>query len=82
MNTRAPAVTAGTAVYAIGDVHGRADLLSELLARAWTRNMSKVQSMAQVAWDWLQELNEGLIALSGARHMRVLSREKLQTLAS
>ncbi|MBI3153791.1 MAG: DNA polymerase III subunit alpha [Burkholderiales bacterium] len=38
--------------------------LSELLARAWTTNVQRTQ--AWVRWDWLQELGEGLIALSGA----------------
>ena len=39
--------------------------LSELLARAWTQNAGKAQ--ASVKWAWLAELNEGLIALSGAQ---------------
>ena len=39
--------------------------LSELLARAWTRNAGKLQ--ASVKLDWLKELNEGLLALSGAQ---------------
>ena len=38
--------------------------VSELLARAWTRNVQRTQ--AWVKWDWLQELGGGLIALSGA----------------
>jgi DNA polymerase-3 subunit alpha len=38
--------------------------LSELLARAWTRNTQRAQ--AWVKWEWLQELGAGLIALSGA----------------
>ncbi len=38
--------------------------LCELLARAWTRNAQRTQ--AWVKWDWLDELNQGLIALSGA----------------
>lgn len=38
--------------------------LCELLARAWTVNVQRAQ--AWVKWDWLQELGEGLIALSGA----------------
>ena len=38
--------------------------LSELLARAWTTNVQRTQ--AWVRWDWLHELGEGLIALSGA----------------
>jgi DNA polymerase-3 subunit alpha len=39
--------------------------LSELLARAWTQNTGKAQACVKLAW--LQELNEGLIALSGAQ---------------
>ena len=39
--------------------------LSELLARAWTRNAAKGQ--AQCTWAWLEELSPGLIALSGAQ---------------
>ena len=39
--------------------------LSELLARAWTQQGSKVQ--ASVKLEWLKELNEGLICLSGAQ---------------
>ena len=39
--------------------------LSELLARAWTRSPSKTQAVVQ--WQWLEELGEGLIALSGAQ---------------
>ncbi|MFM6985195.1 MAG: DNA polymerase III subunit alpha [Hydrogenophaga sp.] len=38
--------------------------LSELIARAWTRNV--VRDQALVRWEWLQELNAGLILLSGA----------------
>jgi DNA polymerase-3 subunit alpha len=38
--------------------------LCELLARGWTRNAQRAQ--AWIKWDWLDELNEGLIALSGA----------------
>ena len=38
--------------------------LSELLARAWTRNTQRAQ--AQLQWAWLEELSGGLIALSGA----------------
>jgi len=37
--------------------------LSELLARAWTRNAQRTQ--AWVKWEWLDELSGGLIALSG-----------------
>ncbi len=39
--------------------------LSELLARAWTRNV--VKNLALSTWAWLEELSEGLIALSGAQ---------------
>ncbi len=39
--------------------------LSEILARAWTRGAAKGQALC--AWAWLEELNEGLIALSGAQ---------------
>ena len=39
--------------------------LSELLARAWTQQGSKAQ--AAIKLDWLTELNEGLIVLSGAQ---------------
>jgi DNA polymerase III subunit alpha len=38
--------------------------LCELLARAWMRNV--VRDQAVLRWEWLQELNEGLILLSGA----------------
>lgn len=38
--------------------------LSEILTRAWTKNV--VRDQAVVKLEWLQELNEGLIALSGA----------------
>ncbi len=38
--------------------------LCELLARAWTRNTLRDQAVVQR--DWLQELNAGLICLSGA----------------
>ncbi|MBP6597880.1 MAG: DNA polymerase III subunit alpha [Giesbergeria sp.] len=39
--------------------------LSELLARAWTRNLVKNQAVC--SWDWLQELGAGLIVLAGAQ---------------
>jgi len=39
--------------------------LCELLARGWTQNVLKAQSVVQMAW--LQELSEGLILLSGAQ---------------
>jgi len=38
--------------------------ICELLARAWTANV--VRDQAAIKWEWLQELNEGLIVLSGA----------------
>ena len=41
--------------------------LSELLARAWTQNVGRGQSQAVCKLEWLQELNGGLIALSGAQ---------------
>jgi DNA polymerase-3 subunit alpha len=39
--------------------------LSELLARAWTRNVVKAQAVVRL--EWLKELSEGLILLSGAQ---------------
>ena len=39
--------------------------LSELLTRAWTRGVLRDQAI--ISLDWLSELNEGLIALSGAQ---------------
>ncbi|MEP6789847.1 MAG: DNA polymerase III subunit alpha [Ramlibacter sp.] len=39
--------------------------LCELLARAWTRNVVKAQAVCKL--EWLRELGEGLIALSGAQ---------------
>ena len=39
--------------------------LSELLTRAWTRGVMREQAI--ICLDWLSELNEGLIALSGAQ---------------
>jgi DNA polymerase III subunit alpha len=39
--------------------------LCELLARAWIRNLVKVQGACKL--EWLRELGEGLIALSGAQ---------------
>jgi len=38
--------------------------LCELISRAWLRHEQRAQ--ACVRWEWLDELNEGLIALSGA----------------
>ena len=38
--------------------------LCELISRAWLRHEQRAQ--ACVKWEWLCELNEGLIALSGA----------------
>lgn len=39
--------------------------LCEILARAWTRNVVRAQAIARL--EWLQELGEGLILLSGAQ---------------
>ncbi|WP_293606343.1 DNA polymerase III subunit alpha [Polaromonas sp. UBA4122] len=39
--------------------------LSELLTRAWTKNV--VRDQAVIKLEWLEELNEGLIALSAAQ---------------
>ncbi len=39
--------------------------LCELLARGWTQNVVKAQSVLKLSW--LQELSEGLILLSGAQ---------------
>ena len=39
--------------------------LSELLARAWTTHV--VRDVAVLRWEWLHELNAGLICLSGAQ---------------
>src|SRR5206468_5633004 len=39
--------------------------LCELLARAWTKNL--VKNLAACKPEWLRELGEGLIALSGAQ---------------
>ncbi len=41
--------------------------LSELLARAWTQNVSRGQSQAACKLEWIEELSGGLIALSGAQ---------------
>ncbi|MGV8805267.1 MAG: DNA polymerase III subunit alpha [Polaromonas sp.] len=39
--------------------------LCELITRAWTKNV--VRDQAIIKLEWLQELNDGLIALSGAQ---------------
>ncbi|MEJ6022703.1 DNA polymerase III subunit alpha [Ramlibacter sp. PS4R-6] len=39
--------------------------LCELLARAWTKNVVKAQGACKI--EWLKELGEGLIVLSGAQ---------------
>lgn len=39
--------------------------LCEILARAWTRNVVRAQGVTRL--EWLQELGEGLIVLSGAQ---------------
>ncbi|MDM0030973.1 DNA polymerase III subunit alpha [Variovorax sp. J22P271] len=41
--------------------------LSELLARAWTQNVGRGQAQAACKLTWLEELQGGLIALSGAQ---------------
>lgn len=41
--------------------------LSELLARAWTQNVGRGQAQAVCKLAWLEELQGGLIALSGAQ---------------
>lgn len=38
--------------------------LCDMISRAWTSNANTDKAL--VKWDWLAELNEGLIALSGA----------------
>ncbi|HUG26246.1 DNA polymerase III subunit alpha [Piscinibacter sp.] len=40
--------------------------LCELLSRGWLLNAQRAQ--AWLKWEWLAELNNGLIALSGAEH--------------
>ncbi len=40
--------------------------LCELLARAWVHNAQRTQ--AWVRWEWLAELGDGLVVLSGADH--------------
>ncbi len=47
-------------------VHGRQGYLNlcELLARGWVDNVQRAQAVLK--WDWLAELGDGLIALSGA----------------
>ncbi len=40
--------------------------LSELLSRAWIQNVQRNQ--ACLKWEWLEELQQGLICLSGAQH--------------
>ena len=39
--------------------------LCELLTRAWTQSPSKTQALAR--WEWVRELADGLILLSGAQ---------------
>ncbi|MEO7241824.1 MAG: DNA polymerase III subunit alpha [Variovorax sp.] len=41
--------------------------LSELLARCWTRNLGRGQAQPTCKLEWLAELNEGLLLLSGAQ---------------
>ncbi|MDN3920184.1 DNA polymerase III subunit alpha [Roseateles violae] len=39
--------------------------ISELLSRAWIQNV--IRNQACLKWEWLEELGEGLICLSGAQ---------------
>jgi len=41
--------------------------LCELLARGWTQNVGRGEGQAKAKWAWLEELNGGLILLSGAQ---------------
>ncbi|MDR2991802.1 MAG: PHP domain-containing protein, partial [Burkholderiaceae bacterium] len=59
----APDKDAGNRVLLLAQNHQGYLNLCELLTRAWTQSPSKTQ--AQVRWAWLEELAEGLIALSG-----------------
>lgn len=40
--------------------------LSEILARGWTSNVPKGQAQPLFKWEWLRELGDGLLLLSGA----------------
>ncbi|HZY19512.1 MAG TPA: DNA polymerase III subunit alpha [Ramlibacter sp.] len=53
--------------------------LCEILARAWTQNVVRAQGVARL--EWLRELGEGLIVLSGA-HMGPVGQALLQGDAS
>ena len=44
--------------------------LCELLSRGWVLNAQRAQ--AWIKWEWLAELNDGLLALSGAEHGAVV----------
>jgi DNA polymerase III subunit alpha len=55
--------TASRLLLLVQDMRGYLNL-SELLARAWVHNAQRAQ--AWLKWEWLSELNPGLIALSGA----------------
>ncbi|MEJ8850527.1 DNA polymerase III subunit alpha [Variovorax rhizosphaerae] len=53
-------------VLLVQDMQGYLNL-SELLARAWTQNVGRGQSQAACKVAWLEELNGGLLLLSGAQ---------------
>ncbi|MDR2155730.1 MAG: DNA polymerase III subunit alpha [Burkholderiaceae bacterium] len=55
---------AGRLLLLVRDQQGYLNLC-ELLARAWTRGVVKAQAL--VRWEWLCELADGLIVLSGAQ---------------
>ena len=64
INVAPPGGAVGRMVVLVQDKQGYLNL-SELLARAWTRNI--VKNVPVCTWEWLQELNAGLILLAGAQ---------------
>ncbi|MGV3494434.1 MAG: DNA polymerase III subunit alpha [Ramlibacter sp.] len=60
----ADAATLSRVVLLVQDHRGYLNLC-EILARGWTRNVVRAQAVAKL--EWLQELGEGLILLSGAQ---------------
>ncbi len=64
INVAAPGGAVGRMVVLVQDKQGYLNL-SELLARAWTRNI--VKNVPVCTWEWLKELNAGLILLAGAQ---------------
>ncbi len=64
INVAPPGGAVGRMVVLVQDKQGYLNL-SELLARAWTRNI--VKNVPVCTWEWLQELNAGLLLLAGAR---------------